>query len=354
MSLNEAQIAALPEALRRKFRDEQKPLEAAKPQEAPKQAVTETPAQPKPVIHNPDLREASAPASTEPPEQQEQPTPPPPDPWEQRYRVLKGKYDAEIPNLANQVRQLQVTVQAQADIIRGLKPVDQGQPKAEPPKPVQGAIKPLNPEDYGHLGEEGQTLAKTVNQLSAVIESQQAEMRQLRGTTETLSKNTDRVVQDFGATQHQTFLDSLKTVVPDCWEINERPDFRAWLDEPMTVETIAQNGQLIERTVKRDDILQAAQSSRNVSKIKRIFDEYKAQKSGQRTAPPPNGGGRPSPDLFIEPETAGRGPTQHTKPKKEPVTYDQLQQAAARARTLRTKEAIDAFTKLSSEYRANG
>lgn len=351
MALTEAQIAALPESLRRQFREEQKQLATTpKPQEAA-QAVDETPDAPKPVIHNPDLRDQE-PASAEPPVMTEQPTPPAPDPWEQRYRVLKGKYDAEIPNLANQLRQMQATVQAQADIIRGLKPaVDQGQPKAEPPKPVQGSIKPLNPEDYEHLGEEGQTLAITVNQLSQVIEAQQAEMRQLRGTTETLSRNTDRVVQDLGVTQHQTFLDSLKAAVPDCWEINENQDFRAWLDEPITVEAIGQNGQLMEKTVKRDDKLQAAQNSRNIPAIKRIFDEYKVH-AGYK-APPPNGGGRPSPGLLIEPDTAGRGPTQHTK-TKQPVTREQLEKASVRARTERTKEAIDAFNKLSSEYRATG
>lgn len=362
MALTDAQIANLPESLRRKYETEKTAL--AQPAKAPEPpAPVETPpaAQPKPVIHNPDLRQPEPPASTqviEPTPSTPPATPAQPDPWEHRYKVLKGKYDAEIPNLATQVRQLQVTVQAQADIIRGLKPAEPTPKVPEPPKPVpQATIKPLNLEDYEHLEDEGKELAKRFNQVVELVSQQQASMtqqadiiRQLQGKTETLSNQTTAVAKDFGATQHQQFITDLERTVPDCWTLNENPDFRDWLDQPVSLEVIGPNGQLIEKTMKRDDLLQAAQNSRNVGRIKKLFDEFKIQTSYRA----PANGGRPSADLLIEPDTAGRGQTPLTKPKPEPVTYEQLQAAARRARTERTKEAIDAFNKLSSQYRANG
>jgi hypothetical protein len=389
MALTDAEIAKLPEALRRKYQTEKTAL--AQPAKPEPSAPVETPpaAQPQLVIHNPDLRQPEPPASTQ--AQEPEPSTPPAqaqDPWEQKARVLAGKIrsefgitpyinehlgweqnyaliqerynnEARLKAMSKQLVDAQTVMKFQAEALNTLKDFQaKVTPKApEPPKPVpQATIKPLNLEDYDHLEDEAKELAKRFNQVIELVSQQQGTMaqqqeviRQLQGKTETLSMSTDRVAKDFGATQHQQFISALEGAVPDCWTLNENPDFRDWLDQPVPMEVIGPNGQLMEKTMKRDDILQAAQNSRNVGRIQKLFNEFKTQ-TGYRA---PSNGGRPSPDLFIEPDTAGRGATPLTKPKQEPVTREQLDAAAKRARIERTPEAINAFNKLSSQYQGS-
>lgn len=193
----EAQLREL-EALEKQLTDAQNP--EPKPAEPP-QDPQPAPAEPKPV----------------------EPTPTPTEPvavdekWEQKYKTLKGMYDAEVPRLHADLRDLK----AQVDSLRKAsetKPV-------EPAKPA-AAAKLVTDADVEAFG-------------SDLIEVQRKVAREVaaefRGELDAMRAENEKLREQLTSTGTQvseaSFEQRLYRMVPDFEAVNADPKWIAWLNE---------------------------------------------------------------------------------------------------------------------------
>jgi len=198
----EAQLREL-EALEKQLADEQNPAPAV-----PEQKPTEPPQDPQP-------------APTEP--KPVEPTPTPTEPvvadekWEQKYKTLKGMYDAEVPRLHADIRDLK----AQMDNLRKAaetKPVEQAKPKT-----AEKLVTDADVEAFG----------------SDLIEVQRKVAREVaaefRGELDTMRAENEKLREQLTSTGTQvseaSFEQRLYRMVPDFEAVNVDPKWIAWLNE---------------------------------------------------------------------------------------------------------------------------
>jgi hypothetical protein len=195
----EAQLREL-EALEKQLTDAQNPAPAdpapnpAEPPQDPQPA----PAEPKPV--------EPTPTPTEPVVTEEK--------WEQKYKTLKGMYDAEVPRLHADVRDLK----AQVDSLR----------KAAETKPVEPAApaKLVTDADVEAFG-------------SDLIEVQRKVAREVaaefRGELDAMRVENEKLREQLTSTGTQvseaSFEQRLYRLVPDFEAVNADPKWIAWLNE---------------------------------------------------------------------------------------------------------------------------
>ena len=198
----EAQLREL-EALEKQLTDAQNPAPAD---------PTQTPAEP-PQDQQP------APAEPKPVE----PTPTPTEPvvaeetWQQKYKTLKGMYDAEVPRLHADLRDLK----AQVDNLR----------KASETKPVE-PVKPATPEKLV-------TDADVEAFGSDLIEVQRKVAREVaaefRGELDAMRAENEKLREQLTSTGTQvseaSFEQRLYRMVPDFEAVNADPKWIAWLNE---------------------------------------------------------------------------------------------------------------------------
>lgn len=198
----EAQLREL-EALEKQLTDAQNPAPAdpaptpAEPPQDPQPAPTE----PKPV----------------------EPTPTPTEPvvaeetWQQKYKTLKGMYDAEVPRLHADLRELK----AQVDSLRKAsetKPVEPAKPKA-----AEKLVTDADVEAFG----------------SDLIEVQRKVAREVaaefRGELDAMRAENDKLREQLTSTGTQvseaSFEQRLYRMVPDFEAVNADPKWIAWLNE---------------------------------------------------------------------------------------------------------------------------
>lgn len=193
----EAQLREL-EALEKQLTDAQNPEQTpAEPPQDPQPALVE----PKPV----------------------EPTPTPTEPvavdekWEQKYKTLKGMYDAEVPRLHADLRDLK----AQVDNLRKAS-------ETKPVEPVQSkaAEKLVTDADVEAFG-------------SDLIEVQRKVAREVaaefRGELDAMRAENDKLREQLTSTGTQvseaSFEQRLYRMVPDFEAINADPKWIAWLNE---------------------------------------------------------------------------------------------------------------------------
>lgn len=198
----EAQLREL-EALEKQLNDAQNPAPAdpapnpAEPPQDPQPA----PAEPKPV--------EPTPTPTEPVVAEEK--------WEQKYKTLKGMYDAEVPRLHADLRDLK----AQVDALR----------KAAETKPVEPA-KPA-------VAEKLVTDADVEAFGSDLIEVQRKVAREVaaefRGELDAMRAENEKLREQLTSTGTQvseaSFEQRLYRLVPDFETVNADPKWIAWLNE---------------------------------------------------------------------------------------------------------------------------
>lgn len=198
----EAQLREL-EALEKQLNDAQNPAPAdpaptpAEPPQDPQPAPTE----PKPVEPTPTPADLSAAEEK----------------WEQKYKTLKGMYDAEVPRLHADLRDLK----AQVDNLR----------KAAETKPAE-PVKPAAPEKLV-------TDADVEAFGSDLIEVQRKVAREVaaefRGELEAMRAENEKLREQLTTTGTQvseaSFEQRLYRLVPDFEAVNTDPKWIEWLNE---------------------------------------------------------------------------------------------------------------------------
>lgn len=185
---------------------------------------------------------AAPPAEGTPPaEGATPPNTPPPEGWEQKYRVLQGKYNAEVPRLTRQVQELVAQMRDQAAALtttqnllaslgaqRGTAPAgnDPGAPPAQPAR----LVKDEEVKEFGAdlidvmrrvAREEGASLLPQVDQRIAPVKQR----------ADAAAKAASDAAGKVAANDQQTVLQLLAEKVPNWEELNGDSGFLDWLDQ---------------------------------------------------------------------------------------------------------------------------
>lgn len=207
----------------------------------------------------PTLPQAQQPPTTPPS------TPPPAaqaaDTWEQRYKTLQGKYNAEVPNLARELRdnrELVARLTAEMEVLKQAKAPQQTGSETVPPD----TPKKYEESDFAQYGDEFGTLFR---------EKKALEEKVARMETFLASLNQERVMS-----AEERFFAAVVKDVPNWEQINVEPGFLGFLAQihPYTGRP-------------RHDSLTAARSSLNAAQVIAIFKEYSGSAGVQAQPQPP-------------------------------------------------------------------
>lgn len=184
-------------------------------------------------------------------ESQDPPTPQPPidspptsqeESWEHRFKVLQGKYNAEVPRFAHENKDLKGRLQSLEEQLDEMKNA----------KPAELLVKPEEIEQYGEgLIDVARRVAREE------LASKDAQIAKLRSEIDSVKSVQSHVVQD-------SFFKSLTEMVPDWEALNADTNFLNWLDgvDDLTGET-------------RQALLGKAEQQRDPVRAAKFFNTFK-------------------------------------------------------------------------------
>jgi len=262
--------------------------------------------------------------------------------WEQKYKVLQGKYNAEVTadvaslrdqvnSLVSENQHLSQNMQSAAGTIENLnsiiadktKTVDSEQPSGTP----SGEY--VDPGDFEVYGEEMVTLVDKINAQAKTIES--------------LQNSTQGLSQQQSVSAERDFYKQLEVSVPEWESINTNPSFLKWLGE------VDQASGAV-----RMELLQRHYNNLDISGVEYFFKAWKGMNEGAQQAPVK----RKTIDKSgqagqVMPSNSGAG----YKPK-ELVKVSRKEMAQASVDFSRGNISSDQYTKISTAFQegiiANG
>jgi len=163
--------------------------------------------------------------------------------WKQAYNVLKGKYDAEVPRMAEELRSLR----SELDKVKRQKE------EAEQNSEIQG----IDPEDFGEYGEEFQALAKSQKDLLEANKKLREELNQIKDSVGSVEETQRTTVQN-------SFYSRLNELCPEWGRLNKDQGCLDWLQ---TVNPYT--GDL------RINSMQSAEQRGDAATVAAIFNEYR-------------------------------------------------------------------------------
>ena len=205
-------------------------------------AEPENPTEPEPAPEDPPKETDSQPplaGEAEPPKE---------DPWEHKYKVMEGKYRAEVPRLAADNRDLRQKLDALTAQFESLK--------SQATEPAQSLISPEDREKYGD------------DLLDVIKRTAQEQVAAKDREIDDLKRRLDGVHHDTAKTAEVTFYDRLGELVPDWVSINAEDGFLKWLDE---------HDEFTGKT--RQELLSDAEIARDASRVARFFSKWKAEQT---------------------------------------------------------------------------
>lgn len=187
--------------------------------------------------------------------------------WKQKYSVLKGKYDAEVPRMAQDLREANDRITSLEDKLAGLATQAVVDPAVVP------ARTDFTPEEIADYGEDlmdvmGRKAREIVqSEYQPQIESLQGEVTNLK----TQLGGTDKRVGKFETNEVFAQLDA---EVKDWRAVNVDPEFHEWLDQldPFTGES-------------RKNLMLNAFNRKNAQQVKAFFTTYAQENAAVVPAP---------------------------------------------------------------------
>lgn len=187
----------------------------------------------------------------------EPPAPPQDDSkWEQRYKVIEGKYRAEVPRMAAENKELRSQMAELAAQIESLK--SQAESHRAP------LITEADKEKYGE--DLLDVIQRATQQATAAKDAEIAELKRRMDTvTTTASKVTE-----------SSYYSDLNRAAPNWVQLNSDERFLSWLDEydPLTGRT-------------RQELLEIAEQERDAERTARFFTLFEELHGDKKQSPPP-------------------------------------------------------------------
>ena len=201
------------------------------------------------------------------PEQLSPAAPPPEAPpveedFKHKYDVLQGKYNAEMPRLQDQVRQLE-------GLLAGMQ--------KEQPAPVPEPIEPKTLLTAEEVEDYGSDMIDVVKR--AAMEAVSPELERLKNENAELRKGVGGVQNHVMASTRQRMLDSLATAVPTWNTVNTDPEFVGWLQQ-----VDAYSG------ARRQELLLHAFEQNDTARVVAFFEGYLSENAAVS-----GGNGTPAP-----------------------------------------------------------
>lgn len=267
------------------------------------------------------LNDLSAPPAQDPPAEppppeatvSETPTEPvaPPQPvrkedeetYKQRYLTLQGIYNAEVPQLRQEVAYLQGQIGELSGRLQEAMRAAQAAPTSEQGAPSVDMNQIT--QDYGP-------------ELAKLLSQQQQTIAELRGQIGQLVQGQQQNQQAHQMTAEQIFWRDLQGLVPDYQALNSDPGFLGWLNEmdPYTGAT-------------KFDLLRHAQQQMDARRVSVFFNGYKAQIVPPAASPPAPSNSSKLEQMVTPPTSAAT-----SAPQEKPLyTQAQVQQFYTEAAT---------------------
>ena len=182
--------------------------------------------------------------------------------WERRYKTIQGKYNAEVPRLNADLKDLRnqlTTALAQIDELKSRT--------ARTTEPSQPLVTDKDVEAFGS------DLIDVIDRKAREVASQMVgtEMAELKAENQRLHDQLSGVTERQVSNDRRAYFAELARIVPDYEAINVDEGFLGWLSEvdPLSGMT-------------RQDYLTNAWNTFDVQRTAALFNTYK-----QMTAPPP-------------------------------------------------------------------
>lgn len=186
-------------------------------------------------------------------EPKHEPEPVPDSKWEAKYHTLKGMYDAEVPRLHSQVRELNTQVQTL------IAEVAQAKVQPAPQEPAESLITEQDKEAFGPdlIDLIERATASKVSTLQARESELVNEIKQLKAQ---LGDVTERQV----VSDKDRFLNGLTEKVPDWETLNTDQGFLNWLQEVDPIYGLPRHAALTN-----------AYEAGDVARVATVFNTYK-------------------------------------------------------------------------------
>jgi hypothetical protein len=189
--------------------------------------------------------------------------------WEQRFNAINGKYNAEVPRLAEQIRELKGRLQQAEQALH--EKAQQAPPQTDPPTSVSRDALNEYDEEFGKMYD--------------LVQAQQAKIDALQSVLDQVQGNVTQVHQAQQMSEDQRFWRDLLNAVPDFDQLNgdkeagikADPRFSEWLEG---IDGFSK--------MRRRDIGEKLMRDRNVANIKDFFDTFKASRKSKQPPPSPN------------------------------------------------------------------
>lgn len=184
--------------------------------------------------------------------------PPKPEAWEAKYKTLQGLFNAEVPKLQGQVKELTARLN---EAIGQIEKTNKQQQTQEQTKPS------VDPKDVENFGSDLVDMVQRVAQqmlgnVATKVDGVVSGFEQRIASLERTLKSTSQTV---AVTAEDSFFTRFAAAVPEWEQINSDERFLAWLGE---VDPLL--GQ------PRQVALTAAQQNLDVARTVAIFNAYKA------------------------------------------------------------------------------
>lgn len=303
------------EALEAQLAKDQGTKAEAPPTEEPDTPPEETPTEPTPVAEEPTTDDQPKVEPSKPVEadSKEEET------WKQKYRTLQGMYDAEVPRLHAQLKELK----AQMDELQ--------KPKAEEaPKPKERK-KLVTDDDVQAFGEDLIEVQRKVAR--EVAQEFQEELEKLRADNDVLR---EQLTKTGSQVSEASFEQRLHRMVPDFDTVNADPKWIAWLNE---VDPLLR--------APRMTVAQEAFNRGDAEAVAYYVDLFK-----QNSAPEPQPKG-PNEELErqIQPNRSATNATP-VQPRGKTYSVKQIEAMFKKAADLGGRGELDAARKLEAEIDA--
>lgn len=273
-------MSALPKAVQKQVEEANRLAEQLAQE---RQSQTQPPPGDTPV---PDPGAPPDPAAQPPADGGPPPSPAPAEGWEHKYRVLQGKYNAEVPRLQHQVSEQSTVIEQlkqQMTATQGMLsafaqnrvPAPGGQSSAP-----AAATRLVKDEEVKEFGEDLTDFIKRVAQdaiLPAVeqrLQPVQKQFDEMRGISE---EDRRRAIQ----AAHEQFVATLDKELPDWRQQNNDPLFLEWLAQPDSYSGVA-----------RKTLIMQAHEGFDAPRVIAFFKGYRNENA---VVTPPNGAAAPAP-----------------------------------------------------------
>jgi hypothetical protein len=214
---------------------------------------------------------APEPQPQEPVSHEPTPEPVPDSKWEAKYHTLKGMYDAEVPRLHSQVRELNSQVQTLI--------AEVAQAKVQTPSPQETAKSLITEQDKEAFGPD---------LIDLIERAAESKVSTLRGRESDLMKELNELKSQLGdvserqvVSDKDRFINGLAKKVPDWESLNTDQGFLTWLQQEDPVYGLP-----------RQIALNNAYEQFQVDRVASIFNAYKAT-----TTPAPSTRPKINPEL---------------------------------------------------------